>query len=431
MRDKPPSWSHAHAVGDLGVTADGQITDLRPRDFWAQVQELLPESAASGAAAYRVRQILDGRIAEDGTVEATGYELTAYEVGGSRDVPIGAIVRIHRSHFGAAWCFACGCPVTDAGSGTSGDSGSGESGSGDSGSGESGGGESGSGDASDIVPCSDCLARLCVTRDPYTGAITGIYYQTAGGLVAVPDCSGGYDYDYGYDSGSSPPPPPPPPCSGTTTYDTAGTYTFTAPCDGTYLVECWGGGGGGAGGSGASGGGGGAGGSYARSVLTLTAGSYTVVVGAGGAGGPVGGAGSAGGASSFGASLVVAAGGLAGSGAIGGAAGSGSVGSTVFAGGHGGSSAGHPRGGGGGGGSAHPLGSGGGGGNGGNPAGGSGGTSGAEGGPGGIGGAVGAAGSPGTAPGGGGGGGGSMSPGPGTTGGSGQRGRVRITWPAP
>jgi hypothetical protein len=51
------------------------------------------------------------------------------------------------------------------------------------------------------VPCSDCLARLCVVRDE-TGRIVDIYYYTdSGDYVRVPDC-GYYGSTSGSDSGS-------------------------------------------------------------------------------------------------------------------------------------------------------------------------------------------------------------------------------------
>jgi len=90
----------------------------------------------------------------------------------------------------------CGCdepsdPGSGPGSGSG--SGSGESGSGSGSGGSGGGGGSGSGGDGDsgMTPCAECLARLCVTRDPYSGAITGIFYQTDAGLVPVPECGTG------------------------------------------------------------------------------------------------------------------------------------------------------------------------------------------------------------------------------------------------
>src|ERR1035437_7659720 len=75
----------------------------------------------------------------------------------------------------------------------------------------------------------------------------------------------------------------------TSTYNVAGTYTFTAPCGVTSVtVQCWGGGGGGGGVAtiAAAASGGGAGGSYTSSTVTVIPGNtYTVVVGVGGTGG--------------------------------------------------------------------------------------------------------------------------------------------------
>lgn len=119
------------------------------------------------------------------------------------------------------------------------------------------------------------------------------------------------------------------------TFSTAGTFTYTVPAGYGALVniEAWGGGGGGQ----YHGGGGGA---YAAvTSYNLSAGSYTVTVGAGGNGGTFLSNPTAGGASSF-TSIVIAAGGGAGGGAFqpvgaGGAA-SASTGTTTFSGGNGG-----------------------------------------------------------------------------------------------
>ncbi len=91
-------------------------------------------------------------------------------------------------------------------------------------------------------------------------------------------------------------------------YTSAGTSTFTVPSGVTNItVECWGAGGGGGSRSNNGCGGGGGGGAYARSNISVTAGtSYTIVVGTGG------GANTAGGNSSFNTSIVVAAGGRGG-----------------------------------------------------------------------------------------------------------------------
>ena len=72
----------------------------------------------------------------------------------------------------------------------------------------------------------------------------------------------------------------------TSSYTTAGTYYWTAPCDVTSIqVECWGAGGGGGGASGnPSAGGGGSGGAYVKHTsIPVTPGTtYTITVGAGG-----------------------------------------------------------------------------------------------------------------------------------------------------
>jgi hypothetical protein len=85
-----------------------------------------------------------------------------------------------------------------------------------------------------------------------------------------------------------------------TTYSTAGTFTYTIPAGytATLTVEVWGGGGGGGGGNNAAGGGGG--GAYARSqYLNASAGNYTVTVGAAGTAGASGVQAGDGGESSF------------------------------------------------------------------------------------------------------------------------------------
>src|SRR6185437_7983129 len=117
-----------------------------------------------------------------------------------------------------------------------------------------------------------------------------------------------------------------------TTYNTAGTYTFTVPSGVTSIqVEAWG-----AGGGGASAGGGGGG--YASSVFSATGGNqYTVKVGAGGSAGNDGEKSSA----SFGSNLVSAGGG---SGANGnsqpGSGGNGITGTVLYQGGNGGTATG-------------------------------------------------------------------------------------------
>ena len=91
-------------------------------------------------------------------------------------------------------------------------------------------------------------------------------------------------------------------------YNTAGTFTFTAPAGVTkIMVECWGAGGGGAGtNSGNSGGGGGGG--YGKQILTVVPGNnYSVIVGAGGSGGAAGVTGGNGGTSSFGTGPLISA----------------------------------------------------------------------------------------------------------------------------
>jgi len=85
------------------------------------------------------------------------------------------------------------------------------------------------------------------------------------------------------------------------TFNSSGTYIVPSGYAVSVTIQAWGGGGGG--GSNTSGAkGGGTGGAYASSVITLTAGSYTVTVGAGGT------AGNPGGNSSF-TNLVIAEGG--------------------------------------------------------------------------------------------------------------------------
>src|SRR5690606_11223133 len=70
----------------------------------------------------------------------------------------------------------------------------------------------------------------------------------------------------------------------TQSFDTPGSYTFTAPAGVTSItVEAWGAGGGGSSITNFGGGGGGGGGAYASSVIPVTPGtSYNIVVGAGG-----------------------------------------------------------------------------------------------------------------------------------------------------
>ena len=54
-----------------------------------------------------------------------------------------------------------------------------------------------------MTPCDECLSKLCVTRDPYSGAITGIFYQTDAGLVPVPECGSGSGGSGGSGGGGS------------------------------------------------------------------------------------------------------------------------------------------------------------------------------------------------------------------------------------
>lgn len=135
--------------------------------------------------------------------------------------------------------------------------------------------------------------------------------------------------------------------TGTVSYTTAGSYTWTCPAGVTSVtVQCWGGGGGGGGvaTTSNSASGGGAGGSYAADVLSVLPGtSYTLTVGAGGtAGSNAGGNGGTGGTSLFNGTGVVAVGGPGGTGSTTGVSGaggtgtsSGNTGSTLFAGGNG------------------------------------------------------------------------------------------------
>ncbi len=202
-----------------------------------------------------------------------------------------------------------------------------------------------------------------------------------------------------------------------------GNGTFVLPTGVTQVtVECYGAGGGGGRSSsfGATRGGGG-GGAYARSVVTLSPGSYAVTVGTGGTGGNLTAAQNSGGASSFGANLVLAAGGT-GVANNNNAAGPGgtianSIGTIRFAGGNGANGGG----GGGGGGAGSTQ-------NGTNGSGGTGGAGGATGGgAGGDGG--GQPGEAGTIIGGGGGGAGRLFSN--QNGGPGARGQVRVTWDVP
>lgn len=122
----------------------------------------------------------------------------------------------------------------------------------------------------------------------------------------------------------------------TVTINTAGAYTWTAPCDVTSVtVQAWGAGGGGGYGRSASGaaGGGGGGGAYVTSILTVTPGlTYSIVVGGGGLGGINNGSPSEnGGNSSFNSNTIVAAGGSAGNGSSSNGAAAPGIGGTVNA----------------------------------------------------------------------------------------------------
>jgi len=139
----------------------------------------------------------------------------------------------------------------------------------------------------------------------------------------------------------------------TQTFTTSG--TFTVPAGVTQVtVECWGGGGGGGNtshsGNGTSRGGGGAGGAYAKKVIGITPGNYTVTVGSGGTGS------NAGNDSWFvSTTTVIAKGGASGnvgskSDGLGGlGTSSGSIGDIVYSGGNGGNASSSGSGGGGGG----------------------------------------------------------------------------------
>jgi hypothetical protein len=202
------------------------------------------------------------------------------------------------------------------------------------------------------------------------------------------------------------------------TFNSSGTYTINAGFSAIVTIEAWGGGAGGS--SRAAEGGGGGGGAYASLSTTLTAGSYTVSVGAGGS------VGVNGGNSSF-TTLVIAAGGTSTTTVTGGAGGTiaASTGTTKFAGGTGGSGGNNNSGGGGGGGSATLTANGVNGGtgvNGNNAAGGVGGTGQGAGGAGSVN-TNGASAVAGTAPGGGGGGRASNT----TTSAAGAAGRVIVT----
>ncbi len=145
-----------------------------------------------------------------------------------------------------------------------------------------------------------------------------------------------------------------------TTYTTAGNYTYRVTASTTLVdVAAWGGGGAGFDGSNSGGGAGGGGGAFASSTLLVVPGTaYSMTVGAGGTG-----SGQAGADSTFNTTTVVADGGTGGSSVTTGIGTGGSIvnstGSTLFAGGNGGQGNGTDDGGGGGGGSAGPHGAGG------------------------------------------------------------------------
>jgi len=223
----------------------------------------------------------------------------------------------------------------------------------------------------------------------------------------------------------------------TDSFTTAGSTTWTCPTGvTTATVECWGGGG--SGGAGINGGGttsssnagGGGGGAYVIKAVSVTPGTvYTVVVGAGGAAGT---SSNPGGDSSFATSLAVAKGGSAGvsvsgpsSGGAGGAGGSASAstGDTKFSGGNG-ATATSGTGPGGGGGSSAGTGA-----NGNNGSGGTAGTAPTGGGAGGAG-ATSSANGVGASTPGGGGGGAKTSSSSQRNGGAGGRGKVDITYTA-
>ena len=157
----------------MAATGWHQILDTRPKGYWGRVVAHRPNIRPN---CYSVVRLYDGRL-DFPDLDSSTHE--AYEIHGRDDVPLDTRVRLFRAHWGPYWTFSYGEGPGESGSG---------SGSGDSGSGS---GDSGSGGSGSSGPCSECLARLCVSRDPYTGAITGLYYQTDHGLIAVPDCSSG------------------------------------------------------------------------------------------------------------------------------------------------------------------------------------------------------------------------------------------------
>lgn len=235
------------------------------------------------------------------------------------------------------------------------------------------------------------------------------------------------------------------PASGTDTYSSAGTFTWTAPAGVTAVqVECWGGGGGGGGDdSTRGGGGGGGGGAYSKkNTVTVTPGNtYQVIVGAAGSAGSDGADGGAGGDSKFNTTDCVAKGGTGGKGGqnngtkgTGGAAASG-TGDTKYSGGDGGAGDGYAddseTAGGGGGSSAGTVANGNNGGNASGNTAGNGGAAPTGGAAGGNGGTHENNGSDGSTPGGGGGGSGSRQGGGGSlSGGAGKAGKVILTYTA-
>lgn len=142
-----------------------------------------------------------------------------------------------------------------------------------------------------------------------------------------------------------------------TTYSTAGTFTYVPVASTTaVVVEAWGAGGAGFDGSNSGGGEGGGGGAYARSTTTVSS-NVTMVVGAGGSS-----SGAAGANTTYGSTVVVADAGEGGANAVGTAARKGtaaaSTGQVKFDGGNGGAGNTTDDGGGGGGGAGGPDGAG-------------------------------------------------------------------------
>ena len=125
----------------------------------------------------------------------------------------------------------------------------------------------------------------------------------------------------------------------TDTYTASGTWTCPAGVT-SATIECYGAGGGGAGSTSTNGtaGGGGGGGAYVMKTITVSAGNYTITIGAGGIGGAAATNGTAGGNTIFGSNLVIANGGGPGLSAASGAGGTGGIasgGTTNYNGGNG------------------------------------------------------------------------------------------------